>query len=142
MIEVHTRLLETQQQKSSVFAAETARENRWAEQETQMHRPVTPPSSQEERKERHTGEQPREGWAKQKAAWRPEDERLFNVIFDGETEEQRNAHNEGIKAEREKEQQKKEKFHEEMLRQYEKHHARLAAISPPDTFVSSFGMDI
>jgi len=146
MVEVHTRGPEAQQQKSSVFTAEAARENCQAEQETQRHGPVTPPFSQEERVERytaeqqqriqeepeHTGEQSKDGRTKDKAAWTSEDEKLFNVIFGGQTEEQINAHNERVKAEREKEQQKKEKFHEEMLKQYEKHHARLAAMTPEE----------
>jgi len=146
MREIHTRGPETQQQEGSVKTSEAARENRQAEQEAQMHRPVMPPFSHEEREERntadqqqrsnaettHTEEQPNEGRAKQKAAWTPEDEKLFNVIFDGETEEERNTHNERIKAEREKEQQKKEKLREEALKQYEKHQARLAAMTPEE----------
>ena len=53
-------------------------------------------------------------------------------MFGGETEEQINAHNERIKADREKEQQEKEKVREEALKQYEKHHARLAAMTPEE----------
>jgi hypothetical protein len=146
MVEVHTRRPETQQQKSSVIADEAARENRQAEQEAQRHRPVTPPSSHEEREEHHTAEQqqriqeepdhtgepPNDGRAKQKAAWTPEDEKLFNVIFGGETEEEINARNERIKADREKEQQKKEKLREEAQKQYEKYQARLAAMTPEE----------
>jgi hypothetical protein len=146
MVEVHTRLWETQQQKGSVFTAETVREIRQPEQETQTHQPVTPPSSKEEREERHTakqkqriqeelghtGEQSNDGRTKDKAAWTPEDEKLFNVIFGDETEEERNAHNERFKADKEKEQQKKDKFHEEMLKRYEEYHARLAAMTPEE----------
>ena len=146
MVEVHTRGPETQQQKSGVFTAEAARENRQAEQETQMHGPVTPPFSQEEREDRHTaeqqqriqeepehtGEQSKDGRTKDKAAWTSEDEKLFNVIFGGETEEQINAHNERIKADREKEQQQKEKLREEALKYYEQYQARLAAMTPEE----------
>ena len=44
----------------------------------------------------------------------------------------RNAHNERFKADKEKEQQKKEKLHEDMLKGYEKYHARLAAMMPEE----------
>src|SRR5688572_29909342 len=146
MVEAHSRLWETQQQKGSVFTAETVRENRQPEQETQTHRPGTPPSSKEEREERHsakqkqriqeelghTGEQSNDGRTKDKAAWTSEDEKLFNVIFGDETEEERNAHNERFKADKEKEQQKNNKFHEEMLKRHEEYHARLAAMTPEE----------
>ena len=146
MVEVHTRQPETQQQKSSVIADEAAREKRQSEQEAQRHRPVMPPFSQEEREERHTAkrqqrnqeepdhtqEPPNDGRAQQKSAWTPEEEKLFNVIFGGETEEQINARNERIKADREKEQQKKEKLREEAQKQYEKYQARLAAMTPEE----------
>ena len=145
MREIHIRGPETQQQKSSVNAAAAVAENRQAKQEAQIPRPVMSPFSQEEKVERHTadqqqhieeepehtGEQPNDGRAKDKAAWTPEDE-LFNKIFGSETEEGINAHNERIKADREKEQQKKEKLHEEALKQYEKHQARLAAMTPEE----------
>ena len=57
---------------------------------------------------------------------------FINEMFGGETEEQINAHNERIKADREKEQQEKEKVREEALKQYEKYHARLAAMTPEE----------
>ena len=146
MVEVHTRGPETQQQESSIFTAETARGNRQAEQEPQMHQPVTPPQSQEEWENRHTakqqqrikeelnhiGEQPDDGRKQQKKAWTPEADEFINEMFGGKTEEQINAHNERIKVDREKEQQKKEKLHEEALKYYEQYHVRLAAMTPEE----------
>ena len=139
MVEVHTGRPETPQQESSIFTAETARGNRQAEQERQIHRPVMPPQSQEEWEDRHTAKQQqriREELnhigEQQKKARTPEADEFINEMFGGKTEEQINAHNEQIKADREKEQKQKEKLHEEALKQYEKYHARLAAMTPEE----------
>jgi hypothetical protein len=146
MIEVHTRRPEIQQQKSSVIAVEVARENRQAEQETQLHRPVMPPPSQADREERHTAKRQqhikeelayarrstKDDHEQQKAAWTQEDDKLINEILGGKTEEQINAHNERVKIDSEKEQLKKEKLREEALKQYEKHQTRLAAMTPEE----------
>jgi hypothetical protein len=78
------------------------------------------------------GEQSNAGREQQKKAWTPEADEFINEMFGGETEEQINAHNERIKADREKDQQKKETLHEEALQQYEKYHARLAAMRPEE----------
>jgi hypothetical protein len=131
MVEVHTRLSEAQQQRSSIFTAEAARGNRQAEQGRGEHHTAEQQQGIQEEPD-HTGAYTKDGRAKQKAAWTPEDEKLFNVIFGDETEEQINAHNERVKADREKEQQKKDKIHEELLKQYEKYHARLAAMTPEE----------
>lgn len=145
MVEVHTGGWEAQQ-KSSINAAETARGNRQAEQEQQIHQPVMPPSSQEEREQRHTatqqqrsrdefsqiGEQPTDRQAQKEASWTPRDDEFINEIFGGETEEEINARNERIKEDQEKEQLKKEKLREETLKQYEEYHARIAAMTPEE----------
>ena len=144
MVEVHTGRPEAHQQKSSVNAAETARENRQAKHEPQIHRPEMPYPSQEDREDYHTakqqqrsndappktGEHRTDGQAQQEASW--EDDAFINEMFGGETEEQINAHNERFKADREKEQQEKEKVREEALKQYEQYHARLAAMTPEE----------
>ena len=122
MKEVHTGRPETQQQKSSFSAVEAAGENRQAEQEPQIRRPVRPTPSQDEKSERYTTNRQQENFEdpghfeeaskgrkdQQKATWTPEDEELFKGIFGGETEEQINAHNERVSAGREKEQLEKE----------------------------------
>jgi hypothetical protein len=133
MVEVHTGRPEAYQQKSSVNAAESARENRQAQQEPQSHRPEMPHRSQEQRNEEaraQPGEQRTDGQAQQEASW--EEDAFINEMFGGETEEQINAHNERFKADREKEQQEKEKVREEALKQYEKYQARLAAMTPAE----------
>ena len=87
MVEVHTGRPEAHQQKSSVNAAETARENRQAKQEPQKHRPEMPHPSQEDREDYHTakqqqrskeapaqtGEQRTDGQAQQEASWEEDD---------------------------------------------------------------------
>ena len=60
MKEVHTGRPETQQQKSSFSTVEAAGENRQAEQEPQIHRPVRPTPSQDEKAERYTTNQQQE----------------------------------------------------------------------------------
>ena len=99
MVEVHTGGPEPKQQKSSFNAAETARENRQAEQEPQVRGPVIPPSSPEEREERYTAERqqrrreeptqieehPNDGQEQQQAAWTPEEDELFNEILYGKS---------------------------------------------------------
>jgi hypothetical protein len=111
-----------------------------------MHRPVTPFPSQEAPEDRYTtkrqqdiqeeinhiGEHPNDSREQQKTASTSEADEFINKIFGGETEEQINAHNERVKAEREKEQQKKEKLHAEALKYYERYHARLAAMTPQE----------
>ena len=146
MVEVHTGGPETKQQKSSFNAAETARENRQAQQESQNHRPEMPYRSPEDKEDYHTanqqqrskdapdhtGEQHTDGQTQHEASWTQRDEDLINEILGGETEEQINAHNERFKENQEKEQQAKEKVRQDLLKQYEKHHARLAAMTPEE----------
>jgi hypothetical protein len=79
-----------------------------------------------------TGGQPKDDQRQQQTSETPEDRRLFDEIFGGETVEQINAHNEQFKARSEKEQAEKERLHEEAREQYARHQERLAAMTPEE----------
>jgi hypothetical protein len=146
MKEVHMSIAEAKQQKNGFNTANRAGGSRQAEQESQTQRPEMPPVSQKEMKERrsanrqpditeestHTGDRFKNDKRQQKDSRKVEDDEIFNSVFGGETEEQINAHNERVSADREKERLKKEKQREEIRNLYEKHQARLAAMSPEE----------
>ena len=146
MTEVHTGRPETQQPKSNVIDFEAVRQKRQAEQKSQIRRTMTPPPTQADREECHTGKRqqrikedlvhtahhPTDNQAQQQAAQTQKDGKLVNEMLGGQSEEQIATHNEQVKSRREKEQAEKEKVREEALEQYKKYHERLAAMTPEE----------
>jgi hypothetical protein len=145
MKEVHMSMPEAQQQNWVNTATRVGR-NHQAEQKSQTQRPERPPFSPEVKKERssanlqpditeeptYTGDRFKNDNRQQKDSRRIEDDEIFNAVFGGETEEQINAHNERVSTDREKKRLNKEKQREEIRNLYEKHQARIAAMSPEE----------